>query len=210
MKTCLMIATLLGLASVSGGNARAGIIYDNIDQPTGAFNGIAGGLKGDSFSTGASTSVLTDLQVLLWRDGPATGSITASLYSDSNTSIGADLVTLGTLNDSAATQNQTVYNFDFSSFTPYLLNTNTRYWIVLDTANGSNLFWCSVRNDDNGVGVNGEYSQLDGNIFPNSNVFGPFQMQVTTSAVPEPSSLVLCGIACMGGLAYHVRRRRSS
>jgi hypothetical protein len=33
---------------------------------------------------------------------------------------------------------------------------------------------------------------------------------VSFQAVPEPSSLVLCGIACLGGLGYHVRRRAFS
>ena len=54
-----------------------------------------------------------------------------------------------------------------------------------------------------GIGVANEYVHYAGTVYANSS-FTPYQMTVTTAAVPEPATLSLCGL----GLAALVAARR--
>jgi hypothetical protein len=206
MKPRLITAAILGLACVSEGIAKAGAIYNNLSPAGPGGSSPFFGPLADSFSTGDSTSNLTDVKVELFRVNAGTGSTTVSLVSDANTSPGTVLATLGSVSDSSAPNNSTVY--DFSLVSPFGLAANTRYWIELTPTPSTQLIWDEL-SGTSGIGVAGEYSFFNSyGTVPNSAPYGPFQMEVITSTtVPEPSSLALFFVACLAGLPYHIRTR---
>ena len=107
MKRATLVLAALALLLGGVGRARAGsiILYNNL--PPAATNNHADavftfGPLADSFSTGGSAVNLSDVKLLL-ETGTPTGSITVTLRSDSSTSPGAVLTTIGTLNDTSLT-----------------------------------------------------------------------------------------------------------
>jgi hypothetical protein len=208
MKRATLVLAALALLLGGVGRARAGsiILYNNL--PPAATNNRADavftfGPLADSFSTGGSAVNLSDVKLLLVTGTP-TGSITVTLRSDSSTSPGAVLTTIGTLNDTSLTPTLTVFDFP----TSYSLAANTRYWIEVSSSNSSDAFWGSAF-DASGVGVaNEHFSNVNGQ-FPSSE--GPYQMELTAQTpatpAPEPSTLTLLGIGSLGLLGY-VRRRK--
>ena len=189
----------------------ADVVYDNISASTGAVSaGDAGvsttgsGPLGDSFSTDSSPSTLTDVQVLVSADTPTDGgAFTVSLLSDSSTSPGTTIATLGTIQDSALTTSPTETTVDVPVTSTIDLAPNTRYWIELGGATTSGNWSYDVANV--GVGVASEFNFYAGGVSAN-NSFTPYQMTVTTTPVPEPTTLGLAGL-CVAGLA--LRRRRA-
>jgi PEP-CTERM motif len=210
MKSYLILvpAGLLFLAAP----VKADIIYDNISASTGAVSagdaGVsstgAGGPLGNSFSTGSSSSLLVDVQALLSADTPTDGgSCTVSLLSDAATSPGAVIATLATVNDSALTLSPTESVVDVPVSAPISLAPNTRYWIEIGGTNTSANWSYDV--DNVGVGVANEFNFYAGSVSDN-NSFTPYQMTITTAAVPEPATLALTALGFTGAL---LRRRRA-
>ncbi len=200
-RASLIVATLM-LVCVSQG--RADVLYDNLGAAPGGADPIGsnGGPLADSFSTGASPFDFTSLTVLL--DGTAsTGTITAYLLSDSSTSPGAVLDTIGEISETGIDGTPTQYTLD----TSISLSADTRYWIELTSTDVSSVDW-SWSTDVSGPGVGSEYfSNYAGTgsprVFPN-DPNGPYQMEVSGSlaAVPEPRTISLLLAAGLVGLAF--------
>ena len=217
---------------------RADILFDNLGNtpgsvlgtfPIGTFNPAGGGgdgPEGDSFSTGASPFLLTDVTLKL-QGVHDSDSFNVTLYSDNDTVCapgptcsGGPLTALYTIaaDFSDNSLSTSLADHDFSLASPQTLAANTRYWIIASSTDNSGTLW-SYTQDLSGVGVASEFNETlinaaGGNILePNSddsvnnaacftgpsesNVCTPFQMEVAGDTVPEPSSLLLLATAIL-------------
>ena len=189
------LATGVGFAA----GAHADVLYDNLGavsdgaDPAGFIYGLF-----DSFSTGGTATTGEKATLLLSGDPFSGGFFAVGLFSDN---AGAP----GTLQD---------INFDVDADlsimpTPLTygfhdpLAANTRYWIGLGGLTSA--FW-SWSLDTSGTGVANEFFANPTGISP--NVDGPYQMQVTSGAVPEPATwaMVLVGLGAAGGMLRRARR----
>ncbi len=185
----VLVGLILSLVSV----ARAGTLYDNLSAATLDSDSVSSfGPLGDSFSTGAA-AVLVDVKILLVGDPTNDGTTSVDLYNDAATSPGTPVAHLGSISDSSLSP--TFGPIDVSGFTPVDLIANSRWWIVLTSTDTSAMWGFSP--DISGPGVAGEFFSNQFGVFDNSN--GPYQMQVNTAGVPEPSTLILslCGIGTL-------------
>ena len=193
----------LSFAAVS--SASAGIIYDNISQPTGgvaaaSFINASGPLY-DSFSTGDSALSLTDVQLLLAASNPGDGfSAMIVLAADNGTSPGTLVDFLGMVADSSLTTAPTVIDLPQTGGP---LAPDTRYWVGVIASNSS-VEWAFDSVND-GTGVANEFNYYSGMVKANS-AFTPFQLQVS-AATPEPGSLSLMIVFGMGASVRLARRR---
>ncbi len=211
----LLIATIVcGMLSFGAG-AKAGVIYNNLPPVTtsgGTDPFAVDGPSFNSFSTGSSVSVLTDVKLML-SGTPGVAQFTVSLLSDSSKSPGSLLATLGTFSDGTLTPSASVYNVPVAA---YALAAGTRYWVELNTAPTgptSSVAWDYATNAT-GIGVSGEYWAYNPSgvltVTANADNSGPFQMEVTTSvssAVPEPGTLYQILTALGIGVSAIARRR---
>lgn len=203
-----ILRIVLGLGSVfslfaSTASATNVDLYNNLAATSYGNDNIGSyGSLADSFSTGSTGFHFTSLTLFLDVASPSTGTITASLLSDSSTSPGTTLETIGTLSETGLTGPFADYSFS----TAYLLAANTRYWIELsDSDNGG--FW-SWSTDVSGTGVGNEFFANQGGVFAN-NPNGPYQMQVSGIPTPEPGTLVLMGSGLLT-LAGRIRRSKKA
>ena len=221
---CRLAGALAALAWVLLGGASVHadtVIYNSLTSGGGGNYGITdgngssyaeSGPLADSFSTGSVGFYLTDVQVRLIEFGTiGNGSSDVELYSDSATSPGTLLTTIGTLADTQLTSGLTVYSFTLS--TPYLLAANTRYWIGVsaDPTNGSVAAWGSSDNDTD-PGVYGQYIAYAGSIYSTGGGNGSWNMELSGNAVPEPSAMVsaLLGVVCVAGYAACRKRKTAA
>lgn len=207
MKKKTNIAALSIFAAVCGiafaTPAHADIIsFDNLNgTPVDADSIATYGPIAGSFSTAGFESALTQVSLKL-SGTPDSGSVIVRLLSDSSTSPGSVLNTIGTLDDSLLSS--TLSNYTLALATPFDLAANTRYWIEL-TSNGSSANW-AWSGDISGPGVAGEYLSNINGVFANSSE-APYQMQVQVlSSVPEPSGYAILGFGLLGVVAA-IRRR---
>jgi hypothetical protein len=204
-------AVALSAMLALSGTAHAGQdLYNNINAVSGGTDAVTdNGPMADSFSTGASAFTLTDVSLLLEgaapppRQGiPPEGSITVYLLSDSGTSPGSTIATLGTLLDSAVGASLAVYDFT----TDIVLAADTRYWIEVVAANGSQTQW-SWSQDLTGTGVANEYFSNVNGVWAN-NPLGGYQMEIADNPsppVPEPAGWT---VLLVGGAFMAARRAR--
>jgi len=202
-----VFASSLALAGLAV-QADAAIVFDSLSGPT-SFFGPAPGL-GASFSTGAGGGVLSDVKLLLTGSSDFNGSPTLDLYSDSVGGPGAFLTTIATSPaiDSGLSPTPAVVDFPLSS--PFGLQPNSRYWVVISGA--TNAKW-GFTPDLSGVGVSQEgmflpnppYNSFWGDL-PNQAVFYALQMQVTVA--PEPSTMLagVSGVLVAGAALLRKRR----
>ena len=110
---------------------------------------------------------------------------------------------LGYVLDSELAASPTLVDATALSSSP--LAGNTTYWVTLFVLFTPTQAAWIFTDSTSGVGVAGESHYIDGTVYPNSD--GLYQMQVTTTAVPEPSSLIMAGTAALAGLGLWSRRR---
>ena len=210
MKLNLLRFCVLGAMAFSVAlAARADTLYDNLTATSSGTDPIASpfGPLADSFATGSSAFTLNTVVLDLVDDSPSDGgSITVTLYSDSSTSPGVPLDTIGTILDSSLNS-----SLSDVTLTPDIeLSADTTYWIELTGIGGSSADW-SYSLDTSGTGVAGQYIYYNDGVH-SDGVDGAFQMELegvegATAATPEPSSLLLLGSG-LSILAASLRRRR--
>ena len=189
----LVIGGLIAFAA----STRATVIYDGLSFAGGA-DSIAGfGPLYDSFTSAGSSQIITGLKLKLGgrRGGP--GQITVGLFSDSGTSPGALIATLGIINDATITETNV---YSLSLFSMPLLAASTRYWIGLSDTGAT--AW-TYPADKFGVGVSGEYFANQQGVGP--NIYGAYQMELSVSIPDSGSTACLLGF----GVVVLVVMRRS-
>ncbi|HTW67952.1 MAG TPA: choice-of-anchor R domain-containing protein [Bryobacteraceae bacterium] len=192
--TMARFAVLLLMISVAGLDADT--IFDNLAYGSGSDDSVASGALAASFSTGASAFSFNDLMISLSdpeiSDG---GSVDVTLYSDTSTTPGSLLDTLGIILDSSLTTTNS--SVDLSGFGTISLASDTRYWIELTAAGTSSAAWQYATPASGGLGTAGEFYYYGGTSY--SDADGGFLMSIsgTASAVPEPrwGGILLLGIA---------------
>lgn len=200
-------ASLLAMASTM---SRAAVTYDNLTQPSGGMDGVGpGGLvEGplyNSFSTGTGSDfLLTGVQLLLSNGGGSSGTTSIGIYNTNDGTIppspGSLFATIGTVSDSSLSGAASVWTVSLVS--PLSLAASTRYWVGLSTNNNASMQWWYASSNA-GTGVANEYFSNQQGSFQNVGN-GPYQMSVSVTAVPEPSTSLLSVLAA----TMLMRRRR--
>ncbi|QWF70471.1 VPLPA-CTERM sorting domain-containing protein [Methylomonas paludis] len=200
-------------------NANADTIYDSlsaVSAVSAGFNLVSNanfGPLADSFSTGANPFSLTDVQLALTsNDSSTSGTVTVSLVSDNNASLGSILATLGTISDTSLSA-YTPATVDFAQSTPIQLAANTRYWIEVSATDDSSAGW-SYTADTTGTGVATEFNANSFQVYANAGdpalalINNPYQLQISgVTAVPLPGAAWFFAIA-IGALSA-LRRRHT-
>jgi hypothetical protein len=192
--------TLAGMSILTSAANAQTVLYNNLGTPgnlvtpSGFASIYNAGPLANSFSTGSSPILLTDVKLNLdLIDTPPRGSISVALYSDSSHFPNALLTTIGTLNDSQLTLS--VGNvFDFPVSPGYSLTANTRYWIVVTSVNTTLGGWGYVTNTNGTGNIGNEYNCYTGDpCFPNGS---PYMMEVSGSS-PGVPTLSTWGLLCL-------------
>ena len=210
------------------GTSHADFLYNNLGNAPGTVLGAfpigSVGPEGNSFSTGATGFLLTNVILALQGDNDA-ASFAISLYSDNSTACapgpscsggpGALLDTIVTASDNSLSTILT--DVDFTLATAYPLAAATRYWVIASSTDNSSTLW-SYTQDLSGSGVAGEFNithrGAQGGPIPSTNDFTtypscsngdfgpvgqnactPYQMAVAGAPVPEPASWLLFSTA---------------
>jgi hypothetical protein len=208
LRAAVSAAAVAVLCATAMPAANASVVYDNLGSSQDGSDPIFGfGPLANSFTTGSNINgyVLNSFKALL-KSGSASivGDIEVTLHSNSGNAPGAELVSLGTLS-SADVDTGAFGVYGFSPLASFVLAANTTYWleIAAETANAIEWAWS---NDLLGTGVAGQFN-YSAALGTNANsAFGPYQMAVDVSQIPEPASLALLSLAL--GLMVATSRRR--
>jgi len=207
----LLIALIIAVPVSQG--IRAETIYDNLGESSADFDKlVAYGPIYNSFSTGSGTNLfLTNVKLLLNTSHDDSSQAILWLCSDIGGSPDAQLTALGGLDGSQWRGHS--MEWDFPVYSPFPLESNTRYWIELTFQKYRPLAvlgWY-FSDSNSGIGVAGEYWSNVSGTESNSINPRPYQMSVTveTFAVPEidPNSLGSVLALVVGSLALLERRR---
>lgn len=195
---CLLHADAIFDNSTAASGGADCVESDNANATCNGFP--QGGQLYDSFSAGAVSAPITEIDLVLNGDPASSGSVSVGLYADNASMPGSLLASLGTVNDAALSFTMASYDIPLTAMP--VLEPNTRYWIGLSGDTSAGWSWSS---DTSGVGVAAEYFSNPNGTFP--DVFGPYQMTVVTGA-PEPGTFYLTTIGIV--IAGFIRSRRGS
>jgi hypothetical protein len=183
------LAATAGAFCLAAG-AHADVLYDSLDDSRNASESLSSPYPAISFSTGSQAVTITSFSALL-HSYMGQGTVTVSLFSDSNTSPGSLIAILGSIDDLATTD--TVDTIGANA----LLAPDTRYWIQLSSTNPYPTW--SETDGAAGPGTTGEYSVQSGSVYANGPN-GTFLAEVLVSPAPEPSTwaMLLIGLMAIG------------
>ncbi|MGH9450848.1 MAG: choice-of-anchor R domain-containing protein [Terriglobia bacterium] len=207
-------AFVLGLAAAG---AKADTIFTNLGTG-GTFNTsysyTAGGANysgqalGMQF-TASATADLTDAMLALGFVQTSNSPITVYLESDSSGNPGSTLATLTQQGTIPSFLSPALVTFDCSAACP-TLDSGTAYWLVaVETDPNSQQQWSLSTADTGTTAVNTSTSATGPwSVHPEDKIsaFDVNGTPVTTTATPEPASLLLFGTGLLGA-AILVRRR---
>jgi hypothetical protein len=157
------------------------VIFDTTAQSLAGFVTLNGSLYGQSFTTGGTSTDLSDLKLDLSVAVPSDGgTVSVELWSDAGgiNGPGIELTTLATIDDSQLTQGVTLD--DISLNNNPTLAANTRYWIVLQGDGNTSAYW-GFTSDLSGTEASTELNDGDGSINTDIGDNQALQMSVTTS-----------------------------
>ncbi len=204
-KTCgLLLASSFILATAHAQNT---VFFNSLGGRPGGSDLIADvGPIAESFSTGSSSLDLVDVIVNL-TDGGSLGSgvTTFSLFSNDPSGVGGPvpgtlLAEIGSVNDSQLSS--AFEDFNITLANPFVLASNTRYWIELNSSSSSVAQWAYTFNGS-GIGVASQFFNNSSGTSPTSA--GPYGMEVSVAPAPEPSSM---GMLCLGAVVLGCIARR--
>ena len=136
------------------------------------------GKEGQSFTSAAGSTTITDVQLSL-LDGSAStdgGHITVELWSSSGNAPASELAVLGTIADSSLTSSLSI--IDLTVGGAPTLSAGTRYWMVLTSTANSSAEWGEA-SSATGTGASTEYNSINGTSHADT-ANPPFLMSVTT------------------------------
>lgn len=194
---------MLGAAALLASAAHAQtVLYGNLNATIGTYYAVEGqGPLYNSFSTGSTSVLLTDVKVYLQLEDDPVNGVTVALYADSNSSPGAQIKALGSLSDSTIVSPGV---FDVPVNPGVTLSPNKRYWIGMSVSGQSEIAWASTNSTGGTGNIANEYNCYWGyfsrptqtptkplahgepisfQCFSNSVSQDPFLMQVTATAV---------------------------
>jgi hypothetical protein len=201
------------LCALTAGSASASTIYNDLNSGNrgGLFIGNLGNENdwANEFLTPAGGALnLSDVIVDI-SEATGTGSITMFLYSNNAGVPGSSLATIATLTPTGTG----VAPYTFTPGSPITLQASTQYWILMvDNSTGFFGTWYS-ESTETGTGVSGEnHAEWTGSTWTQraNNTFTAEtpEMEIdVTSAVPEPATFGMLGLACLM-LAGKARRRK--
>ncbi len=187
---CVVVAMLSVFLVVPRG-ARADFdLSDNLSQAsTGTEAAIGSNWLTSSFGTDGSSYKLSSITLLLANS--VAGKAELDLYSDGGLEPGSLVGVLA----SPTAYSSTLANTTFTA-SGITLGANSTYWVVLHATSGE-FDWSWTDSDlGTGVGFQDSWGQsTDAGVSWFTFDDSPVQMSViATQAVPEPASLVLCGL----------------
>jgi hypothetical protein len=218
----LIGASLFGSGVLAGPSAAAPI-YDNIHSGTDVSvspagfdpaaypaNGGSGPLF-NSFSTGALTTLVNNVQVIVNTSGSPTdgGTFSLAIVGDSlgSPDVGTVFASSGAINDSVLSTDAftgSIYHWNLPTVS---LTPNTTYWVALqDSCDPSLPGVCTASSaqwafavDSTGIGIAGNQWGDTNGFSLASDASPPFEMTVQL-AVPEPATIALfvVGLICLG------------
>lgn len=183
------------LAASSGARGDS-ILYDNLNAATDSTSTVADDTWfAASFGTGEASAVLQSVTLLIGRSSIG-GAVQVDVYGDGGLEPGSPLATL----IGPPTIPTALGEVTFSS-TGLALAANATYWVVAHAPTGSFDWAWTDSNTGAGPGFQTTWSESDdaGSSWFTADSY-PFQMRVT--AVPEPSSMALAGLAGIAWLAF--------
>ena len=224
----ILFASMLFLSP----SLRADIVYSNL---TGGNQFSLGSNTGNTFTTGSSASTIKSISLYLsqttrtrpsffpWdppRTITASGLMRIDLYRASNTPNGSGVYdwdpSYGHLADSATVDISTIsfsggmVTFDFSGRSGINLDANTRYSFMTGfSASNYDLVYAYGENGTTSGGSTiGTQNLIIDGIGQTQSIYGT--VEVETTAVPEPGTLILTGSALLAGAigVYFTRRHR--
>ncbi len=184
-------------------SANAAVVFDSTgnnqddDWEISSF-----GSASQLFTSDSEAGVISGLKLNFYYEAFSVATYTAQLFSDNS---GAPGALLGTIATGSLTHNSAFNLYDVSlALNQPTLAASTKYWITISTTNDGYIFWGSTSGFD-GTGVAANHTLYHDGIYPYSNEC--FLMQVSVSAVPEPSPLALAALGGLGMLWQYRRRK---
>jgi hypothetical protein len=192
-----------GLAVAAAPAARADVVFNNVTAFSDISDDVFGdGPLGQSFNAG-NGGLLHDIALVLTSSTSLNpnGTFQVTLLADNGTSPGAQIVSLGSVANSAVSTSGST-TIDLAPVSSTFLTANTTYWVQLSELGPNGIEWLGS-DDLSGVGV-ADSSFYDANFGVNpASAFGAFQMAVD---VPEPGTVALF---MSGLLGLTLLRRRA-